>query len=706
MSKLRKIIDRITASADNRPAGGDKDPARIELTGTVELQAAAAPADGQPAKLPTFTIQAYNGGPMRVGYSFYPVILELSGMKASRAKLPILMNHDDARPVGQADKVTIDAKGVTLTGSLTATDGDAALIASHAKNGFEWQASIGATIDQREILEAGKTATVNGREVTGPLIIARRSTLVETSIVTIGADQATSASIAANAPGEHTMKFNEWLKANGITDFDSLSDPIKKQLQAAFDASQTNTAKPDTAAAVQAGAKPADTATAQVDIKAMVTDAITAARKEWEEAAAYNAAIDRITANHPDIRIKAMAEKWSREKAELEVLRAGRPQFGAMVNTGAGSQVPTTDLLTAALCQAGNLRTVEKQFDDKTLQAAHTKYRGNLGIKSMLLEAAWANGYQGRHFDHGGSEHAAILRAAFSTTSLPGILNNVANKFLLQGFNAVEQTWRRVSSQSTVNDFKTVTRYRLTGAMQFEEVGASGELKHGTVGEESYTNQADTYGIMFAITRRDQINDDLGAFTQVPQRIGRGGALKLNEVFWTEFLADHATFFNTDNSKLNYISGADTVMSVAGVAAAQTQFMRKKDANDKPLGLMPKLLLTPPEQLTAAEEVYKSLTVNTGGSSTKAQVANANTLAGRYEPVASQYLTSTLEWYMLADPMDLAMIDVAFLNGNQQPTIEQSEADFSTLGIQMRGFWDFGVNKHDYRAAVKSKGAA
>ena len=38
------------------------------------------------------------------------------------------------------------------------------------------------------------------------------------------------------------------------------------------------------------------------------------------------------------------------------------------------------------------------------------------------------------------------------------------------------------------------------------------------------------------------------------------------------------------------------------------------------------------------------------------------------------------------------MIEVAFLNGQESPTIETADADFNMLGIQMRGYHDFGVN--------------
>ena len=118
----------------------------------------------------------------------------------------------------------------------------------------------------------------------------------------------------------------------------------------------------------------------------------------------------------------------------------------------------------------------------------------------------------------------------------------MANKFLLEGFFSVERTWRNICAVRNVNDFKTVTSYRLIGTDQYEQVAPGGELKHGTLGNETYTNKADTYGLMLSIDRRDIINDDLGAITTVPRKLGRGSGLKINDVFWTTFL-DNAAFF-------------------------------------------------------------------------------------------------------------------------------------------------------------------
>ena len=43
--------------------------------------------------------------------------------------------------------------------------------------------------------------------------------------------------------------------------------------------------------------------------------------------------------------------------------------------------------------------------------------------------------------------------------------------------------------------------------------------------------------------------------------------------------------------------------------------------------------------------------------------------------------------------------------GNETPTIQQGDVDFSQLGVQMRGFHDFGMNKQEKREGVKSVGA-
>jgi hypothetical protein len=352
----------------------------------------------------------------------------------------------------------------------------------------------------------------------------------------------------------------------------------------------------------------------------------------------------------------------------------------------------TPEVIEAAFALQGGLPNVEKQYDAKTLEAA-AKIQRTTSLGEVLLSAAEEGGYTGSRRISAATLRP-ILAAAWATHSISGILSSTVNKFLLAGFNGVEGSWRSISSVRSVNDFKTLTSYRLNGGFKFEKVANGGELKNAAASDESRTISADTYGIMTSVTRTDLINDDLGALTAVPQRIGRGGALKLNDVFWASFQDDSA-FFTTGRGNKKATAGA---LSLANLKAIATMFRKLKDADGNPVAVEPRVLLVPADiELAAAEIMGSALLV--GGSSAG---PDRNVLAGRYQVVSTSYLSSAEDYYLLASPADLPVMEVAFLNGVQSPIVETAEADFNTLGVQMRGYFDFGVAKAEYLAGVKA----
>lgn len=388
-------------------------------------------------------------------------------------------------------------------------------------------------------------------------------------------------------------------------------------------------------------------------------------------------------------------------RTALAVLRAERPQAPAVHLRP--PEAVTGRLLEAACMLAAKAQGVEELFDEPTLDAAGRRFRGGIGLQELLLEAAWANGFGGRNFRDARSvlrfAFRPELEAGFSTIDIGGILSNVANKFLLDGFFSVERTWRNICAVRNVSDFKTVTSYRLIGTDQYEQVAPGGELKHGTLGNETYTNKADTYGLVLSIDRRDIINDDLGAITTVPRKLGRGSGLKLNDVFWSTFL-NNASFFTA--AAKNYLEGADTALSIDGLTKAEVAFMDQVDSDGKPIGIMPAILLVPTALSAIGSQLYKSMELRDTTSNKSYPVANPH--QGKFRVEVARYLSnaayagsSSKAWYLLALPDDLPVIEVAFLNGQESPTIETADADFSVLGIQMRGYHDFGVALQDRR---------
>jgi hypothetical protein len=355
-------------------------------------------------------------------------------------------------------------------------------------------------------------------------------------------------------------------------------------------------------------------------------------------------------------------------------------------------------------------------YPEKVMDAAHKKFKGRIGLQRLLIEAAQMNGWQGRFLTDSPKE---CLRYAFmpppihaagpSTADMSGLLSNIANKFLLQGFFFVEQTWKEFSAVETVNDFKTRTSYRLTGAETFQLVPPGGEIKHGTLAEEAYTNRADTYGLLLNVTRTDIINDDLGAITTVPKKLGRGAGLALNKVFWTKFLGQIGTLFT--GTRANVQTGAGTVLGLSSLETALTLFLNLKDADGEPIGHEPVILLTGTALGVTAAKIFKDTEMRMKGN-TDATYTTGNPFTGRFRPVISRYIgntsytgSTTTGWGIFADPGDVPVMEMCFLYGQDSPTVEQADADFNTLGIQMRAYLDFGCNTQDYRGGVWSAGA-
>jgi hypothetical protein len=194
----------------------------------------------------------------------------------------------------------------------------------------------------------------------------------------------------------------------------------------------------------------------------------------------------------------------------------------------------------------------------------------------------------------------------------------------------------------------------------------------------------------------------------VPRKLGRGSGLKINDIFWSIFL-NNSTFFTAGNK--NYVAGADTAMSIDGLTKVAVAFMDQVDADGKPIGIMPSIVLVPTALSAIGTQLYKSMELRDTTSSTKYPVANPH--QGKYRVEVSRYLANThytgnsaKAWYLLADPSDLPVIEVAFLNGQESPTIETADADFSVLGIQLRGYHDVGCALQDPRGGVKARGEA
>lgn len=709
---MRKHSQRHAKYRTIRAAAKCEHPIHAEAVGVEWIN--AAEGESGPKK---FSMTAYTGGPMMVGYYGSPVIIDLTGLTAA-APFPILMHHDPRSIVGHADAIDVGPATIKLSGLISGASPEAAQVQASAAAGFPWKASVGARPDKMEYVGDGVETKVNGKTYKGPLYVARKSTLGEVSFVPIAADGKTAVKVAAAAAQPQKgsdMNFENWVQALGL-DFAALTDQQKEKLRAKYNAEvKANEAQIPAdvkAAGVKAGASAPtfDLSAVVLTYEKHVAAVQAAAGKYAGKIEAAKLAEIQATAATKAAELKAEAlngEKpaaWlevqlvkAQAAAEVELIRAERPAAPA-IHGSQRDMSPQT--IEAALSIAAGSTTVEKDYKPEVLEAADKlkKDHGSIGLHTILLLAAHANGYLGSAFGINRGNVREVIKAAFSTQTLSGILSNIANKFILQGFFGVEQVWRSLAAIRNVNDFKTITSYRMLDDLVYEEVGPAGKIKHGKLDEESYTNRAKTYAKMFTLTRQDIINDDLGAFDSLRSRLGRGHGIKLNQVFWAAFL-DDAAFFTAPRGNLIV-----NVLGEAGIAAAVLALNSQTDGSGNPIDILgPHMLLTGPTLEPTAKKWYSSQEMR--DTTANAKFATANIYQNTYKPIMSRYITSTTAWYLVPEMAgEMAPMEVAFLDGQESPIVESAEAEMDELGVAFRGYGDFGCAKKEFRASVKSTG--
>jgi len=693
-----------------------KVPSRLRIhcgeAGEVSLLAAAPTPEGEKPPLRRFTMTAYTGGAMQLAGWRYPVVVDLAGLNVSKKSRPILKDHQSSQIVGHTDAIALSETKIDVAGVVSGAGATAEEIIATSENGFPWQASLGASASRVVFIAEGRTGRANGREFAGPVYIARRSVLGEVSFVALGADDDTFAQVAAGKQEDSllevtTLEFEQWASDNDL-DLSALGDANLSGLKAMFAAQQDQTPpNPPPLPPTEPSLPPTEEHVIDPPI-----DPVIAMRTKLAAEHRRVATIQEVCdGKHPNIEAEAIENGWDKTKTELAVLRAERPSAPA-VHSRTSSL--TSKVLEAAACLSLQFDEAKllREYGEQTLDAADSMR--DIGFKELVAACARL---EGKDIPLTFGDGKVTIKAGFSTVSLPGILENVMNKSMLEAYETTPIAAFEFCSVSTVSDFKEISRHRLLGTGGFEPIAPDGELKHGKLSEQKYTNKAKTYGQMLILTREDVINDDLQAFMAIPIEMGRNGAATIDEQFFQLLLSNPGSFFGAGNG--NYLTGADTAFGPDSLTEAKTLFRKQKagpgakEKDKRPINIRPELLVVPVELETEAELLMgaSQLMIDGSGAATKIPVDNPH--RNKYRIVSAPHLSdsyytgnSAKAWYLFANPKILAAFEIVFLNGRRTPIIERVEAAPNSLGMGFRGYIDFGVNVQDPRGAVKVKGAA
>lgn len=757
-------------------------PANFQLVGNVEVHAAE---DNKSEARPRFTLKANTGKPMDLAGFFDPVVIDLAGAKFDKKITPVIMDHDTSKRIGATlEQLIVPAGGeavlggksikgpvIAATGEVRSKMGVAQGFVDDSRDGFPFQVSVGASIlpGGAEFYGEDEKVEVNGRTFKGPLIVARKTVIRELSVTVLGADNDTSAKVAATAAlnpqqqeGKGTeMDFESYVKSLGL-DPATLTDEQRAGLKAQWESNVKTGGGSNLAATQTAATQTIPAQNGDDDERKRLTRLAAQERRVDGIRAAFQRypGVKKVKVDDKEVEVtdfKASAisnPDTSINDVELVLLRAERdssPTTGSGPAIHAVQQVREMEpsVLSCALLRQfpGSIKASaehkwtgekwgwEHWFPENVLEASDHRDLRNLGLHQLMnLQVIAATGQPWIGSDKKDlvakcREAIKTIKASsgFSSLDVTNIFDDVANKLLLAGYQSVNTTWQEWARPVNVNDFKTHNFYRLTSTGAYEPVGADGELKHGGFSEDKYTVAADTYGKIYGLTRHHLINDDLGAFESLMAGLGQEGGKTVEELVYVHLLNNLATLFPSDGSENNYISGASTVLSIDGLSEAQQAF-EDQTIDNAPLLIEPDRILVGTQDRVTAGQLFNDTEIRpqtpTSGSAAKTFIRNPHQSA--FRPIVSGYLNNTAikqrvrskgtaipgqsstQWFMFGNPMmpQGAVVMVAFLNGNRTPFLESSDASFDVLGMQWRAYHDVGTGSGEPKLGVMSKGAA
>lgn len=293
-----------------------------------------------------------------------------------------------------------------------------------------------------------------------------------------------------------------------------------------------------------------------------------------------------------------------------------------------------------------------------------------------------------------------------STSDFATILASVASKSMLRGWEEAEETFQLWTSKGSLPDFKATNRIDLNLFPALAKVEEGAEYTYAKLTERGETIQLATYGKLFAITRQAIINDDANAFTKIPARMGRAARRTVANLAYAVLtanatMADGNALFSAAHA--NIVSSGGAAPSVTTLSAARTAMRKQADPDSIATGglnIRAKYILLPAELET-------STLVLLGSEFDPAQTQRVpNGVRSMVEPIVDARLSaaSTTAWYLAGDPNVYDTVEVAYLDGNEQPFLDQQDG-WSVDGTEFKVRIDAGVKALDFRALYKNVGA-
>lgn len=442
----------------------------------------------------------------------------------------------------------------------------------------------------------------------------------------------------------------------------------------------------------------------------------------------------------PDIcqtQIKTMFASQQPTDAKIQEAIAGQKDLlaalspsGRVVGHGAVVEVGKEEMDRFRDAMDGMItgRMVNKVIPFCSLHESYRLITGRSGSRAdigreLLQHMAWALPGMPGHEEVFEQHHIMLresapsfsgpLREALATTDWPEIFGDSIRRALIREYQEFRPEWRDVvSGVVPVQDFRENIRIRVGGIADLADVAELGtypEIAEPTDEAEKYT--VGKKGGLFTISMETVVNDDLGKIRQIPVMLGRAAARTISKAVLKTNLSDNPLLVSDGVALIDSATHKNDVAAALSEASLQDAIelilkAEEKDTGER-LGLMPKLLVIPPDLQSLGWELINSRIKISGGAGPITGIpSNIREFYGM-QLVLNLWQTSATRWQIIADPARNPTMEVGFLGGRQNP--EVFVADQPAIGSMLTADkivykirYIFGVVVLDFRTFAGS----
>lgn len=529
------------------------------------------------------------------------------------------------------------------------------------KGGHLKSGSVGYTQGQSEWIADGQIHNYNNRAFSGPMLLTTKWNLSEFSLVPVPADEyATVRQAPDGVPN---------CKERAVAE----DKNIEKKEVSQMEPKETNV-------------------NVEEVTRAAADNAVKAERERM-------AAISELCTknNCADIQTRAFKENLTVEQTQGLVIEELQKRSQAL--SSASKNVTITadeaDKFRSAAVDGLLLRSgmdIEKPADGALDMQRY-------GFKGIAREIVRRSGNNGMFSDDDAIK--LVFRAGSQAyADFTNILDTAMNKAVMKGYRQAPDTWRRFCTKGNLPNLEPAKRVDLNDMPDFIENPEGAEIQDVILGDKGETIKLVTYAAKIKLTRRAILADDLGLFNKIARKIGYRAAQKIEAMAYDVLTANAAMSdgHNLFDSTHHHNIGTAGALSKATLAAAYALMQKQTDVNGTVIDVTPKYLLVSPDEAVEAE----ILTASTIDPSTTNTMGATNFFRNRNLVAIStpRINMSSNGFYLVADPASCDTIEVAFLNGNENPTIETIDNDKDILGRSWRTYIDIGAKAMDFRGMV------